>query len=58
MVLRTNEIDWAWLGDMPMYISRVALGGHFGTELLFYNVVEGEDGTSKGMVEAYCRREV
>ena len=26
MVLRTNEMDWAWRGDVTMYIPRVSLG--------------------------------
>ena len=39
LVLMTNETDWAWRGDVPMYIPRVTLGDHFGMELLFYNVV-------------------
>ena len=39
MVLMTNETDWAWRGEVPMYIPNVALGDHFGIELLFCNVV-------------------
>ena len=41
IMLSTNETDWAWRGDLPMF-PRVVLGDHFGIELSFCKLVLSE----------------
>ena len=39
VVLKIDDTDWVWRGEVPRYIPNVALGDHSGIKLLFCDVV-------------------